>query len=46
MNIRTKWQENWRITVILTILASGVKIAPLLIFKTKEGKIQKENCSK
>ena len=37
-NIRTQWQENWRITVILTILASGEKLAHLLIFKAEEGK--------
>ena len=23
VNIRKQWQENWRITVILTILVSG-----------------------
>ena len=38
VNIRTKGQENWRITVILTILASGEKLASLLIFKEEEGK--------
>ena len=31
VNIRTQWQENWRITVKLTILVSGEKLAPLLI---------------
>ena len=38
VNILTQGQENWRITVILTILASGEKIVTLLIFKAKEGK--------
>ena len=37
VNIRTQGQENWRITEILVILASWVNIAPLLIFKEKEG---------
>ena len=37
-NIRTQGQENWRIIVILTIHISGVKLAPLLIFKAEEGK--------
>ena len=38
VNIRTQGQENLRIAVILTILASGEKLAHLLIFKAKEGK--------
>ena len=36
VNIKTQGQENWRITVILTILAFGEKLAPLLIFNAKE----------
>ena len=46
VNIRTQEQEKWRITLILTILVSGEKLISLLIFKAKEKKIQKENCSK
>ena len=38
INIKTQEQENWRVTAILTILASGEKLPPLLIFKAKEGK--------
>ena len=38
VNIKTQGQENWRVTAILTILASGEKLPPLLIFKAKEGK--------
>ena len=38
VNIRTQGQENWRITVIIVILASWVKLALLIIFKTEEGK--------
>ena len=38
VNIITQGQENWRVTAILTILASGEKLSPLLIFKAKEGK--------
>ena len=44
LNIRAQGQENRRITVILAILTSGEK--QLLIFKTKKGKIQKENFCK
>ena len=39
-------KQNWRITVILTILAFGEKRPPLLIFKAKEWKIKKENFNK
>ena len=46
VNIRKQTQENWRITVILSTLTSGEKIKSLLIFKAKEGKMQKENFSK
>ena len=38
INIRIQGQENWRITVILTIVVYGEKLTSLLIFKTKEGK--------
>ena len=38
VNIKTQGQEKWRVTAILTILASGLKLPPLLIFKAKEGK--------
>ena len=36
VNIKTQEQKNWRITVIVTVLASGEKLAFLLIFKAKE----------
>ena len=35
VNIKTQGQENWRVTAILIILASGEKLPPLLIFKAK-----------
>ena len=38
VNIRTQGQENLRMIVILTILASGEKLSPFLIFKAKEEK--------
>ena len=44
VNIETQGQENWRVTAILTILASGEKLTPLLIFKTTEGNKQRKNC--
>ena len=44
VNIKTQGQENWRVTGILTILASGEKLPPLLIFKAKEGKQTEKNC--
>ena len=31
VNIKTQEQENWRIKIILTILDSRIKLAPLLI---------------
>ena len=37
VNIRTQELENWRVTVILTVLASRQKLPPLFIFKAKEG---------
>ena len=40
VNIRKQGQDNWRMTVILTILASGEKLAPLLIFEAKEKNIK------
>ena len=38
VNIKTQGQENWRVTAILTILASGENLPLLFIFKAKEGK--------
>ena len=38
VKIKTHGQENWRVTAILTIHASGEKLPSLLIFKAKEGK--------
>ena len=38
VNIRIQGQENWRVTAILLVLASGEKLPLLLIFKAKEGK--------
>ena len=38
VNIRTQGIENGRITVILIIISSREKLAPLLILKEKEGK--------
>ena len=35
--------QKWRITVILIILAPWEKLAPLLIFKVKEGKDTERN---
>ena len=40
--IRTQGQENWRITVILTIFALEENLAHLLIIKANEGKILKK----
>ena len=37
VKIRTQGQENWRVTAILAVLASGQKLPYLLIFKAKEG---------
>ena len=37
VNFRTQGQENWRIIVILAILAPREKLIPLFIFKEKEG---------
>ena len=46
-NIRTQGQENWKISVSLTILlSSGEKLAPLLLFQAKKENIQKENWGK
>ena len=42
VNIWTQ-EQKWRITVILTILAPWEKLAPLLIFKAKEGKDTERN---
>ena len=38
INIRTQGQENWRITIILAILASRKKTYTFFILKAKEGK--------
>ena len=40
--VKTQGQEKCRVTVILTILADGDKLPPLIIFKAKDtGKIYK-----
>ena len=36
VNIRTQRQENWRITVVLTILMSGEKLALYQILKKRK----------
>ena len=46
VNIWAQRQENWRITAILIVLASGQKFPPLLIFKAKEGKDTKKKLQK
>ena len=38
VNVWTQVRENWKITVILTILVSGEKLASLSIYKAKEVK--------
>ena len=42
VNIKTQGQENWRVTVILTILASGEKLPPLLFLKLKKENKQRK----
>ena len=46
VNIRTQGQQNWRVTAIFTVLASGEKLQPLLIFIAKEGKDTKKKLQK
>ena len=38
VNVRTQKNNNWRITVILTIFASGETLSSLLIFKVMQRK--------
>ena len=45
VNVRRQERDNWRIKVILAILAFGEKLAPLLNFKTKEEDTERK-CSK
>ena len=46
VNIETQKQENWRITIFFTILASREKLASLPIFKVKEEKVTERKLQK